>query len=59
MNIIRLIFFFMIGYFIIKIIRRFISPGKRNPHVQGKSDKPNISRKRSDIQDIDYEDLEK
>ncbi len=59
MNIIRLIFFFIIGYFIIKIFRRLINPSKRNPHVQGKSDKPNIFRKRTDIQDIDYEDLEK
>jgi len=59
MNIIRLIFFFIIGYFIVKIFKRFISPGKRNTHVQGKSEKPNIFQKRSDIQDIDYEDLEK
>lgn len=58
MGIFRLLIFAMIGYFFYRLIKRFISPAKENPNVQGKSRKNNDLQKRDDIQDIDYEDVE-
>jgi len=58
MGIFRLLIFAMIGYFFYRLVKRFISPAKENPHVQGNSKKNNDIQKRNDIQDIDYEDVE-
>jgi hypothetical protein len=58
MGLIRLLLLFIIGYFFYKMIKRFLSPGKQNPHVRGDSKKPSEFKKRKDIQDIDYEDIE-
>jgi len=58
MGIFRLLIFAMIGYFFYRLIKRFISPAKENPHVQGNSRKNSDLQKRNDIQDIDYEDVE-
>ena len=58
MGIFRLLIFAIIGYFLYKMVKRFITPAKQNPHVQGKSRNGNDLKKRDDIQDIDYEDVE-
>jgi hypothetical protein len=58
MGIFRLIILAIIGYFIFRIVKRFLTPAKQNPHVQGKSSKETDLKKRNDIQDIDYEDVE-
>jgi len=58
MGIFRLLIFVIIGYFLYKMVKRFLSPSKPNPHVQGKSKKSTDLKQRNDIQDIDYEDVE-
>jgi len=58
MGIFRLLLFAIIGYFLYRMVKRFITPSRHNPHVQGKSSKDNDLKKRDDIQDIDYEDVE-
>jgi hypothetical protein len=58
MGIFRLLILAIIGYFIYRVVKRFITPAKQNPHVQGKSREETDIRKRNDIQDIDYEDVE-
>jgi hypothetical protein len=58
MGIFRLLIFAIIGYFLYRMVKRFITSVKHNPHVQGKSRNSNDLKKRNDIQDIDYEDVE-
>jgi len=58
MGLIRLLIFALIGYFLYKMIKRLLTPPKQNPNVYNKSDKENELKKRNDIQDIDYEDIE-
>ena len=58
MGIIRLLILATIGYFIYRVVKRFITPAKQNPNVQGKSRKETDIKNRNDIQDIDYEDVE-
>ena len=58
MGIFRLLILAIIGYFIYRVVKRFITPAKQNPHVQGDSREESDIRKRNDIQDIDYEDVE-
>ena len=55
---IRLLIFAIIGYFLYRVVKRFITPAKPNPHVRGDSGKKTDLKKRNDIQDIDYEDVE-
>jgi len=58
MGIFRLLIFAIIGYFLYKLVKRFLTTSKQNPHVHGKSEKDTNLKKRNDIQDIDYEDIE-
>jgi hypothetical protein len=58
MGLFRLIIIFIIGYFIVKIVKRFLQPGKSNPNVQGKSKQQSKYGNNKNIQDIDYEELE-
>lgn len=58
MGIFRLIILAIIGYFIFRVVKRFLTPEKQNPHVRGNSRKETDLKKRNDIQDIDYEDVE-
>ncbi len=58
MGLFRLIFLFLIGYFIFKVIKGFIQAGPSNKHVQGQSKKPDHHQDRNNIQDIDYEELD-
>jgi hypothetical protein len=58
MGIFRLLIFAIIGYFLYRMVKRFITSAKQNPHVQGKSKKDTDLKNRNDIQDIDYEDVE-
>jgi hypothetical protein len=58
MGIFRLLIVAIIGYFLYRMVKRFITPGKQNPHVQGKSRKSKDLKNRNDIEDIDYEDIE-
>ena len=58
MGIFRLLILSIIGYFLYRMIKRFITPAKQNPNVQGKSKKNNNLVNREDIQDIDYEDVD-
>jgi len=58
MGIFRLLIFAIIGYFLYRMVKRFITPEKPNPHVRGDSKKETDLKKRNDIQDIDYEDVE-
>lgn len=58
MGIFRLLIVAIIGYFLYRIVKRFITPAKQNPHVQGKSRKSSDLKNRNDIEDIDYEDIE-
>jgi hypothetical protein len=58
MGLFRLIFIFLIGYFIFKVIKRILQPGQPNQHVHGKSKKPDHYQNKNNIQDIDYEELD-
>jgi hypothetical protein len=58
MGIFRLLIVAIIGYFLYRMVKRFITPAKHNPHVQGKSKKSGDLKNRNDIEDIDYEDIE-
>ena len=58
MGIFRLIILFLIGYFIFKVIKRFLQPGQPNQHVRGNSKTPKQYRDKNNIQDIDYEELD-
>jgi len=58
MGIFRLLILAIIGYFFYRMIKRFITPTKQNPHVQGKSKNNSDLVNRNDIQDIDYEDVD-
>ena len=54
----RLLILAIIGYFLFKMVKRILTPPQQNPHVYGKTGKDNDLKKRNDIQDIDYEDIE-
>lgn len=58
MGLIRIIFIFLIGYFIIRLIKRFLQPGSTNQHVHGQSKNNDTTKERNNIQDIDYEELD-
>ncbi len=58
MGLFRLLFIFLIGYFLFRLVKRFLQPGQTNPHVRGQSKKQDNSRDRNNIQDIDYEELD-
>ena len=58
MGILRLLILAIIGYFLYKMVKRFITPPPQNPHVHGKSEDDHDLKKRNDIQDADYEDIE-
>ncbi len=58
MGIFRLLIVAFVGYFLYRMVKRFITPAKQNPHVQGKSRKNSDLKNRNDIEDIDYEDIE-
>jgi hypothetical protein len=58
MGLFRLIFIFLIGYFIVKMVKRFLQPGQPNPNVRGQSKKQDNLKDRNNIQDIDYEELD-
>ncbi len=58
MGIFRLLIVAIIGYFLYRMVKRFITPAKQNPQVQGKSKKNSDLKNRNDIEDIDYEDIE-
>ena len=58
MGIFRLLILAIIGYFFYRMVKRFITPEKQNPHVHGKSKNKSDIVTRNDIQDIDYEDVE-
>ena len=58
MGIFRLLILAIIGYFVYRVVKRFITPAKHNPNVQGRSSKKSDLKNRNDIQDIDYEDIE-
>jgi hypothetical protein len=58
MGIFRLLILTLIGYFLYRVVKRLFITAKRNPNVQGRSRKESDLKKRNDIQDIDYEDVE-
>ena len=58
MGIIRILFLILIGILLYKIVKKIVSPSKQNPHVQGKVKNKSPFKKRNDIQDVDYEDIE-
>ena len=58
MGLFRLLFIFLIGYFIVKIVKRFLRPGRPNPNVHGQSKKQDNFKDRNNIQDIDYEEID-
>lgn len=58
MGLIRLIIIFLIGYFVVKLVKRFLQPGRPNQHVRGESKRNDNYRNRNNIQDIDYEELD-
>lgn len=58
MGIIRLLILAIIGYFLYKMVKWFITPPHQNPHVHGKSKDDHDIKNRNDIQDADYEDIE-
>lgn len=58
MGLIRLIILFLIGYFIFRVVKRFLNPAKKDPYVRGKQEKASKYKNRQDIQDIDYEDID-
>jgi hypothetical protein len=59
MGLFRLLLLFLLGYLFIKFIKRLLTPKPPNPHVKGGSDKPGDFRNRDNIQDIDYEEIDK
>lgn len=58
MGMFRLLILAFIGYFLYRLVKRFLTPAKQNPHVRGNSKKVTDLKNRNDIQDIDYEDVE-
>jgi len=58
MGLFRLLFIFLIGYFIVRIVKRFLQPTQPNPNVRGQSKKQDNFKDRNNIQDIDYEELD-
>jgi len=58
MGLFRLLFIFLIGYFIVRIVKRFLQPTQPKPNVRGQSKKQDNFKDRNNIQDIDYEELD-
>ena len=58
MGIFRLLILAIIGYFVYRLVKRFLTPAKTNPHVRGNSRKETDLKNRNDIEDIDYEDVD-
>jgi hypothetical protein len=58
MGLFRLLIIFFIGYFVLRFIRKLMTPPRQNPHVQGQSEKRDIYKDKKNIQDADYEELE-
>jgi len=58
MGLIRLLIIFLVGYFVLKFIKRLMMPRRDNTHVRGQSEKQDIYKNKNNIQDADYEELE-
>jgi hypothetical protein len=58
MGLIRLLLLFLVVYLIFRIVRRLFQPEDRSK-VQGTQQPPKKRRNFRDIEDADYEDLDK
>lgn len=59
MGLLRLILWGLLIYFGYRVIKQTFSSGTKGPRVQGKAKKKSLNIDESQIEDADYEDLDK